>query len=165
MMTDETNKQRQLIIATIKALINTNLAILDLHKELFKNNKESLEAINKNIRISKKAIHNIDKINHIEILRSLYANLITNKEAVFALAPALINSKKCKYWDTTKSGFEEFMALEEEANQIAKAKLEQQIKEQEMVKKAKEEGKKVEYVYDNVEKRNKPLIVEENNNA
>lgn len=157
--------QRELIIKTIKALINTNLAILDLHKELFKNSKESIEAINKNIRISKKALNNVEKINHIEILRSLYGNLITNKEYVFALAPALINSKKCKYWDTTKSGFDEFMALEKEANEIAKKKYEEQQKEQEMIEKAKQEGKKVEYVYDQVEKRNKPMIVEENNNA
>ena len=95
----------------------------------------------------------------------MYGNLITNKEYVFALAPALINSKKCKYWDTTKSGFDEFMALEKEANEIAKKKYEEQQKEQEMIEKAKQEGKKVEYVYDQVEKRNKPMIVEENNNA
>ena len=163
-MTNE-KLQRELIIKVIKSLINTNLAILDLHKDLFKENKESIEAINKNIRASKKALNNIEKINHIEILRSLYGNLITNKEMVFALAPALINSKKCKYWDTTKSGFDEFMALEQEANEIAKKKFEQQAKEQEMVEKAKQEGKKVEYVYDQVEKRNKPMIIEENNNA
>lgn len=162
---NEEIKQRELIIKCIKSVINTNLEILALHKTIFRNNKESMSAIEKNIRISKKALRNIDNINHIEILRSIYQNIISGKETIFALAPALINSKKCKYWDTTKKGFEEFMELEREANEIAKQKLEQQIKEQEMVKKAKEQGKKVEYVYDNVEKRNKPLIIEENNNA
>lgn len=164
-MTKEEQKQRELIIKCIKNLINTNLSVLDLHKTIFKKNKESMVAIEKNIRISKKALRNIEKIQHIEILRSIYQNVISGKEAVFAFAPALINSKKCKYWDTTKKGFEEFTILENEANEIAKKKLEQQIKEQQMVEQAKKEGKKVEYVYDNTEKRNKPMIIEENNNA
>lgn len=158
-------KQRELIIKCIKSVISTNLEILALHKTIFKNNKESMSAIEKNIRISKKALRNINEIKHIEILRSIYQNIISGKEAIFALAPVLINSKKCKYWDTTKKGFAEFMELEREANEIAKKKYEEQVKEQQMVEQAKKEGKKVEYVYDNIEKRNKPLIVEEDNNA
>lgn len=159
-MATKESLQRLLIINCIKSVLNTNLEILALHKTLFKNNRESLSAIRKNVNYTKKAIVNIDNIKHIEILRSIYQNIISGKETVFALAPALINSKKCKYWDTTEKGFQEFTELESQANEIAKQQLERQIKEQEMIKKAKEEGKKVEWVYDNVEKRNKPIIVE-----
>lgn len=154
------NKKREFLIKIITKLLETNIELMDYYHYIASDTK-SKRVCSKSIRQSKLAIEKIQHVKHIEILQSLYNTLVSGKENVFAVGGALICSKKFYYYDNTEQGFAEFMELENEAKEKQRAKFEEQKKTQEMIKKAKEDGKKVEMVYENGKIR--PVIVEKDN--
>ena len=112
---------------------------------------------NKSISESKVAIDRLYEIEHVEILEYLFNGFIGGKESMFFLLGSVINSEKFKCYD--KDNFDDF--LEMVKNEKEKA-LEKSKKQQEManaIKLAKEQGKKVEMVYENGEM--KPVIVDD----
>lgn len=154
------NTKKQYLITIISGLLETNIDLMSYYKALASDD-ESKKTCAKSIRKSRLALEKIKKVNHIEILQSLYNTLISGKENIFVLAGSLICSKQFYYWDNTKNGFKEFMELENKAREEQEAKLEEQRKEREAIAKAKAEGKKVEMVYDPQTKKLKPSIIEE----
>lgn len=112
------------------------------------------------MRKFKKAKNIVNKINHIEILASLYNSFVSGKESYFAVLCASI-IKNVEKWDTTKKGFEEFMALEEEARAKFKEESEERTKTQETIRQAREKGQKIEMVFENG--KIIPVVVEEEN--
>lgn len=110
------------------------------------------------LRKYKKAIRIIEKTQHIDILSSLYNSFISGKESYFVVL-CLSIIKNVEKWDTTKSGYQEFLSLEEEARAKFKEESEERMKTQESINKAREEGKKVEMVFDNG--KIKPVVVDE----
>lgn len=157
---EEIQKERlkKVIISILSACEN----IMVFHKTLT-NDKESLKIINKTIKRSRKATEIISQVKHIEILQSLYNTLVSGKENYFAVFGTLILAKNnVRRWDTTEKGFQEFVKLEAEAKARSKKEYEEKLKQQEIVRKAKEEGKKVEYSYENG--KIKPIIIEDKPN-
>ena len=154
------NTKKQYLIKIISRLLEANIDLMSYYKALASDD-ESKKTCAKSIRKSRLALEKIKKVNHIEILQSLYNTLISGKENIFVLAGSLICSKQFYYWDNTKNGFKEFMELENKAKEEQKTKLEEQRKERESIAKAKAEGKKVEMVYDPKTKKLKPSIIEE----
>ena len=147
----------------IVKLLETNIELMTYFKSIA-SDKKSVSICSKSIRDSKKALKEIYLVHHEEILQSLYNTLISGKENTFALAGTLICSKNFQKWDKTKKGFQEFLALEEEAHKKHQEKVEEQEKMRKSIEEAKQQGKKVEMVYDEKTKSIKPFVVEDSKN-
>lgn len=154
--------KREEQISAIMFMLRANISMMTYYRSQTKDEK-SIAICNKSIRESKKALKNINNIKHDEIIDSLFRTLFSNSVQLFVLPASLINGKQIKKWDTTKKGFEEFLYLEEEAKTIAEQKAKERKEQLEAIKKAKEDGKKVDLVYENGKM--KPVISEEENKA
>lgn len=110
------------------------------------------------------AIVCINEIKHIELLDYYYTLCIAPNYQVYAVVGSLASSQKMKDYDT-EEGIDEFRKIIEEQKEksIAREKLKQENAQ--AIKKAKEEGKKVEMVWDKDTKTVKPMIIEEKSNA
>ena len=162
------NKQRKLDVQKVKlkrlfcSIIDTNINVMDFQLTLT-DKAEEIKGLKHFIKESNKAKEIINSIVHYEILVGLYNSFLNGKESYFLSLVRTVNRKDTiAKWDRTKKGFKEFQQKEIEA----RAKSEQEIKEkmamQEMIRKAKEEGKKIEMVY--VDGKLQPTIVEEKPN-
>lgn len=154
------DKQKEYLTSIIKKLVETNIELMTYYK-LLASDEKSKRVCSKSIRQSKKALEELPHIKHLEILVSLYNTLVVGKENTFVLAGALICSKQMYHWDKTEKGFQEFLEIEKQAHEKNIKDMEEKRKTAEAIKKAKDEGKKVEMVYDPTTKKAKPLIVED----
>lgn len=157
-------KKKQHLIKILTKLVETNIELMTMLREMSTDTK-SKQICSKNIRQSRQALKILPITHHIEILQSLYNTLIVGKENIFALSGTLISSKNFKKWDTTKKGFQEFLELEQQAKEKQEQEIRQKQENMEAIKKAKEQGKKVEMVFDPTTKKVKPLIVEQKSEA
>lgn len=140
-------------------MLETNIEIMRFQITLT-DDKNEIKGLKKFIRDSEKAIEIVTSITHYEILVSLYNTFISGKETYFTTLCKTINNKNTIVkWDRTEKGFKLFQKLESDAKARSKAEYEKKMQEQEMIRKAKEEGKKVEMVY--VDGKLQPRIVEE----
>ena len=149
---------------TINKKINIIKNILKLHIEIVSlrkctlTDKQALSICNKCIRDSKKALKNIEKIKHKDIIESLYNTLVSKNETWFYFFAPLINGKNVKRWDNTKKGYKEFQELEREAQEIAKQKAKEQAEKKKKLEEAKARGDKVEMLYNPNTKKIEPII-------
>ena len=161
-------KQAKLDVQKVKlkrlfcSIIDTNINVMDFQLTLT-DKAEEIKGLKHFIKESKKAKEIINSIVHYEILTSLYNSFLNGKESYFLSLVRTVNRKDTIVkWDRTKKGFKEFQQKEIEA----RAKSEQEIKDkmamQEMIRKAKEEGKKVEFAL--VDGKLQPTIVEDKAN-
>lgn len=150
--------KRKSLIKIISKVLEANIELMTYYKHIATDD-ESRRSCSKSIKQSKKAIEKLPHIQHIEILVSLYNAIICGKEFVFITGGSLICSKKFDRWDKTKNGFKEFMALEEEAQQAYKNRVEEEEKTRKVVEEAKAQGKKVSFAY--IDGKMKPIIEEE----
>lgn len=147
---------------TLVNILVANKSLMRFHKTLT-NDEKALKVINKSIKQTDRAIEIIWSVKHIEILESLYNTLLSGKENYFVLFATLITRKNTIIkWDKTDKGFQEFLKLEEQAKAKSKEEYEKRLKQQEIIKKAQEDGKKIEMVY--VNGKLEPHIVEEKAN-
>lgn len=157
-------KEREYIIKIISSILETNISIMYMYRETAIDEK-SRNICNKSIRQCRKGLKVLNTINHIEILRSLFSKVVYGKEVYFATVGSMCATDKISFWDTTEKGFQEFTKLEEEAKELTEKELEEKRKQQELIKKAQDDGKKVDWVYDKDTKKLKPVVVEEKPNA
>lgn len=154
--------QLQRLKNVIVSMLQANENLMTFHKSITTDPK-AIKVYNKSIKESRKAMVVISQVKHIDILTSLYNALISGKESYFAIFGSVILAKnKVVYWDKTEKGYKEFLKLEAEAKAKSKQEYEEKLKQQELVNKAKAEGKKVEFSYENGKL--KPLIVEDKPN-
>lgn len=143
-------------------MLHTNIAIMRFQLTLT-NEPNEIKGLKKFIKESEKAIEIITSVQHYEILVSLYNAFVNGKETYFATLCKTINDKNTiKKWDRTEKGFKLFQDLENQAKAKSKEEYEKKLKQQEMIKQAKEQGKKIEMVY--VDGKLQPRIVEEKTN-
>lgn len=161
-MTEKQEREKKIAIMT--NILETNIKIMLYYREIA-SNKESKAICNKSIKESKVGIKMLPTINHIEIIRSLFNHLVNGKEQYYVMSGSLCSYDKIIEWDTTEDGFKEFIKLEDEGVKKSQQEFEEKQKQAEMIKKAQEEGKTVEMIYDNEAKKVKPIIVEEKSNA
>ena len=150
-MTEKQEREKKIAIMT--NILETNIKIMLYYREIA-SNKESKAICNKSIKESK-----------VEIIRSLFNHLVNGKEQYYVMSGSLCSYDKIIEWDTTEDGFKEFIKLEDEGVKKSQQEFEEKQKQAEMIKKAQEEGKTVEMIYDNEAKKVKPIIVEEKSNA
>ena len=150
--------QKNTIKCVLNYLICTNIAILEFQLTLT-DNKEEIKGLKNLIKKSREAQKIVWKIDHYEILISLYNMYINKKETYFISLVGSITSKEMRRWDKTKVGFKEFLKAEKEAQDDYNKTLEEGHKNLDFIRKAKENGKKVEMIYK--DGKIKPVIVEE----
>lgn len=150
--------QKQRLKVVFARLLDSEIAIMDFQLTLA-TEPEHIKGIKKVISTCNKAKRIIYGIVHYEILVSLYNAFVNGKESFYVMLSSTITSKnKITYWDRTKKGFNEFVALEEQAKAQTQKELDERLKQQEMIKKAQQEGKKVEMVFENGKL--KPIVVD-----
>lgn len=157
------DKKRDYLINIIESYLKVNVDLMSYFKALAKDRKGKL-ACTKSIRSTEQAINHLRQIKHIEILEYLYSVFIGNNAMAYAVSGSMVLSSKIKEWDT-EEGIVEFRDLIEKQKQENELKQKQAQEKIDAMKKAKEEGKDVELVYDNESKGLKPLIVDEKPNA
>lgn len=157
-------EEKKEIVKLLSAILTASISVMEFYKIVALDDK-SREICDKSIDNAKKGIEKIKEIKHIEILRSLMNHIIVGKEPYYAMCGSLCSYEKIDFWDKTKKGFNEFMKLEELGRQEELKKQEEIKKNKEIIKKAQEEGKNVEMLYDKDTKTIKPIIVEEKHNA
>lgn len=140
----------------IKSLIQANIDIMNYHLTI-NDDPNIIKVIKKNINRGRKALLIVDEIWHIEILESLYRSFIFGKEQYFALISATI-VKQARKWDSEK-GFVEFQELEKQAIEEQRKQEEERQHDEQVIKSAKEMGKKIEMVMK--DGRLRPVVVEE----
>jgi len=144
-----------MMIATTKEILNFQLTL--------SNDIENTKGIKKLIKECEKAQEIVTNITHLEILVSLYNTFINGKETYFVtLSKMITNKNTIQKWDRTEKGFKLFQELENQAKAKTQEEYNKRLEQQEMIKKAKEQGKKVEMVY--VDGKLQPRIVEEKSN-
>lgn len=159
---DKLNVQKERLKVVFNRLLDTEIAIMQFQLTLA-SEAEHIKGIKKVIKDSEKAKKIVTSITHYEILVSLYNAFVNGKESFYVMFSATINAKnKVTYWDRTKKGFQEFIKLEQEAKAQSQKDYEERLEQQEIIKKAKEEGKKIEMVFQ--DGKLKPIVVEEKSN-
>ena len=159
---DKLNVQKERLKVVFNRMLDTEIAIMQFQLTLASED-EHIKGIKKVIKDSEKAKKIVTSITHYEILVSLYNAFVNGKESFYVMFSATINAKnKVTYWDRTKKGFQEFIALEQQAKAQSQKDYEERLKQQEIIKKAKEEGKKIEMVFQ--DGKLKPIVVEEKSN-
>ena len=132
-----------------RSLISICLAYIEIAKlkKFAAVEQKDKDLCDKVVRKTKKAIKIIGEINHIEILRSIYNTFIGGKETMFAILVGAVNHKDTVVkWDKTEKGFQEFLQKEEEAKKLFEEEQAKKKAQSDAIKKAKEEGKNVEFV-------------------
>ena len=147
----------------LKKIIMSSLAVSEsllLYHRTLTDDEKILLTIAKSLKNTRRAMKIIPTVKHIEILESLYNTLLGGKENYFVLFGTIITAKNnIIRWDSTERGFQEFLRLEEQAKVQYQKDCEERKKQQEILQKAKESGKKVEFAFE--EGKLKPLIVED----
>lgn len=156
-------KKRDYLVRIINTYLTTAETIM-LYLKDNATDRSSKLTCNKSIREIEQAKVFVNEVKHIEILEYLYGTFIGNSVIAYSVSGKIINSKKLHYFDS-ENGFDDFLKMIEENKQKALEKEKKQKETQEMLKKAKEEGKKVEYVYDKETKTTRPMIIEDKPSA
>lgn len=157
-------QEREHIIRMLTSILESNILIMEFYKDI-SIDKKSRDICKKSIEQSKQGIKTLNEIRHMEILRSMFNKIIVGKETYFATVGSLCAYDRIKIWDTTETGFKEFVRLEEEERKLHEKELQEQQENKELIERAQREGKKVEMLYDQESKKIKPVIFEEKPNA
>lgn len=131
---------------TLISLANSYVEICRL-QDCYTDDPKAKEIREKALKQTKKFINLINSVNHTDILESIYRTFIGGKETLFAVMIGVcIKKDTVKYWDTTKKGYDEFVAKEKEAQELYEKALNEKKIKQDAIEKAKKEGKKVEFM-------------------
>ena len=158
------DKEREQLIYIIKRALDLNIDNCNFCKKLYKDNKDITKVLNKSIKQSKKGIEKVSHIKHLEILRSIYGDMVGKVSSVLMLGGSILCSKKLDYYDKTENGFKEFTEIQEMSIKEQQEKAKQQQEYREMVKKAKENGDKVDFMLDPKDNKVKPIVVKKGDN-
>ena len=160
------NKERErlYLVNALSNVLTTTISIMTYYVAITED-KKGKDIFRKSIKQCKKGLKLIKTISHIEILKSMFNKIITGKEYYYVMSGSICSYEKIKTWDNTKKGFEDFLKLEIEGMRQAEQEWKEQESQKEFVRKAQEEGKQVEMVFDDKTKKLKPVIIEEKSNA
>ena len=155
---------KEYYVDMLTKVLETNISVFTFYKRLA-NDEKSIEIAQKCIDNSKVGIDKIKGIKHIAILESLYVHIIDGKEQYYAMSGSLCSYDKIDVWDKTNTGYRQFLKMEKEGQELALKKQQEVQRNKEIIDKAKQEGKKVDMIYDEKTKSLKPVVVEEKPNA
>lgn len=155
-------KKKDHLLKIISAYLDTAQELLSYLKDSA-DTKVGKRTCSKSIKSIEQAKVHLHTIKHIEVLDYLYSTFIGNNVIAYSVSGKLVNAKKLKEYDT-EQGVLELKELMEEARQKAIEKEKAKQEQMTAIKKAQEQGKKVEMVYDKETKTAKPMIIEEKSN-
>lgn len=160
----EENKKREYLITIIQKY-------LDLSKEMMLYFKENANKDKKNEKICEHSIEKIEEaysfienINHFELLNYIFSMFVGSNYQAHAFVGSWITSEKIKEYDTDE-GIEELRQIIKENKKKALEKEKRQKENLEAMKKAREQGKQIQMVWDKDTKTIKPVVIEEKPNA
>ena len=151
--------ERKQLTNLIKMALELNIYNCKLLKKLY-TDKENTKTFNLSIKQSKQALIKIDDIKHIEILRAIYGDVVGKVSGVLMLGGTMISSNAFDRFDKTEDGFKEFCDLQEQIKNDYIAKIKERQENAEAIRKAKELGKDVNFMFDPKDSKVKPVIVE-----
>ena len=154
-------QEREHLEKIIVKALELNISNCELLKEINKEKKEIIETLDKSIDQSNKAFEILKDITHLEILRAIYNDIVNKISTHLVMGGALVCSPKIQEWDKTESGFKEFEIANKEALKLAKQKAKEQQENALAIQKAKEQGKKVQMIFDPITNKVKPVIEED----
>lgn len=135
------NKIKDILIS----MLMVNIYNLEYQKSMT-NVKKYKNSFTTMILHTNKAISLIRNCKHFDILADLYNAFVAGRETFFiALSESVY--KNVEKWDT-EEGHKEFIELQKDAIEKSNAEEEEKKKIVETIQKAKEEGKKIQFVYD-----------------
>lgn len=152
-------KKRKYLINFIQKYLETSVALMEYYKSVATTRKEKY-VCTKSIKSSLQAIDHLRQIKHIEILEYLYSTFVGNNVITYSVSGKIVLSNKLKEYDSD-NGIQEFREMVETQKKEREQKEKQRQETLNAVRKAKEQGKKVEMVWDKDTKTTKPMIVEE----
>ena len=155
-------KKKDHLLKIISAYLDTAQELLSYLKDNA-DTKVAKATCTKSIKSIEQAKVHLHTIKHIEVLDFLYSSFIGNNVIAYSVSGKLVNADKLKEYDT-EQGVLELKELMEEARQKAIEKEKARQEQMTAIKKAQEQGKKVEMVYDKETKTAKPMIIEEKSN-
>ena len=161
-MKSKIDVQKERLKCIFVNMLATNYSIMNFQKTIAETD-EQRRKLGKIMKQTQTAMEIVKKIKHYEILVSLYNTFVASRESYFVMLSSTIYSPKTiKHWDNSEKGFKEFLELDKQARAKSQQEYEEKVKQQELIQKAKEEGKKVEMVYENGKL--KPIIVDDKAN-
>jgi len=152
-------KSRKYLINFIQKYLETSVALMEYYKSVANTRKEKY-VCNKSIKSCKQAIDHLRQIKHIEILQYLYSTFVGNNVIAYSVSGKIVLSNKLKEYDSD-SGIQEFREMVETQKKEREQKEKERQETLNAVRKAKEQGKNVEMVWDKDTKTTKPMIVQE----
>lgn len=155
-------KKREFLIAIIEFYLKTARSIMEYYKAVATTRKAKL-VCTKSIKNADNAINHIRQIKHVEVLEYLYSCIIGNNVIAYSISGQLILSKQLQEYDTDE-GVKELVEIMKKNKEKEFEQLKKREETLTAVRKAKEQGKKVEMVYDPTTKTTKPMIVEDGEN-
>lgn len=151
-------QERVYLEDTIIKALQLNIANCCFLKKINESKPEILKVLDKSIDNSVNAISLVKEIVHLEILRAIYNDYVNKISTHLVMGGSLVCSPKIQEWDKTESGFTEFTIANKEAIKLAKKKAKEQEESREAIRKAQEQGKKVQMLVDPITKQVKPVI-------
>lgn len=158
-MAPTNKKKRELLLSYLREHLAASIFVMKYLKENAKG-KKAKNQCEKSIKSSLDALSYIEKIKHLDILEYLYGVFCGNNVILYSISGSIATSEKIKEWDT-KEHHQEFVEFIEDTKKQYEEKQKARQENLQAIQKAKEQGKKVEMVWDNKEKKAKPLIVEQ----
>ena len=137
--------------------------MLEYYKAVATNRKGKLTCT-KSIKSIDQAIIHLRQIKHVEILDYLYSTFFGNNVIAYTIAGKIVNNKTLNDYDKDEN-IEDFKVYLNELKEKAIEADKQKREKMEVIKKAQEQGKKVEMVWDKDTKTAKPMIVEDKESA
>lgn len=159
---EEKNKKKYLI-NIIENYLKTSKSLLEYYKAVATNRKGKLTCT-KSIKSIDQAIIHLRQIKHVEILDYLYSTFFGNNVIAYTIAGKIVNNKTLNDYDKDEN-IEDFKVYLKELKEKAVEADKQKREKMEIIKKAQEQGKKVEMVWDKDTKTAKPMIVEDKESA
>ena len=157
-----TNKRkREYLINIISSYLTTNLTMMSFLREQAPNS-HAKRVCTKNIKTTQKAIQYLYEIKHLDILEYIYSSFVGNNIMAYSVSPKMVLSPKIKEWDIEEH-HQEFVDYVEELRIYEERKAQERQESQLAIQKAKEQGKKVEMVYDKEQKKVVPVILDNEN--
>ncbi len=156
-------KKKDYLIGIIESYLKTAKSLMEYYHAIASTRKAKL-ICNKSIKSIETAINHLRQIKHIKVLEYIYSTFIGNNVIAYSISGQVVMSKKMLEYDTDE-GIKELEELIEENRKKAIEKEKQRKENAEAIARAKEQGKKVEMVWDKDTKTAKPMIIEEKDNA
>lgn len=152
-------KKKEYLTDIVENYLKTSKSLLEYYKAVATTRKGKYTC-NKSIKTIDQALVHLRQIKHVEILDYIYSTFFGNNVIAYTIAGSVVLNKKLNEYDLEEN-IGEFRTYLQELKDKSIADDKERKEKLAIVKKAQEEGKKVEMVWDKDTKTAKPMIIED----